>query len=798
MRAALRALFPAAVLLGAVVFALRSTLFSPGIPNFSQDWRWPFLSEQLRSALPDVLRVWDTWGLGEPRVRIVNHPALWIVHGLSFAFSSRTVLFIGLVVTFFSTAAGTVWLARCLRVRPITATCAGIAALLGPPLFNKYVAGQWYYLIALAALPWAVASAVRYDGKNAARAAVTGSLIALTSLQPQLWAASMALCAALFLLGPGRLDARRVLDTLLMLACGTVLTFPEIYGAVAAHSAQHYAGMQTIPMWEANNSAPFLEAFVGLGYAPHYVAHALAFAPWVPAVLWIVPIAVAFAPAARRHDLRVLVLAACWMTLLFLVMGIHGPFGAPIAFLYGKFFWASTFRELYHFAVPMWILAAVLAAVTFERMRAAGIVLAVATAGAAAVLWIPPNYAGTLRSWNFHDRSHALFAAARAPFATRFLLSPSIGPLGPAGAPYRGVDPDANAIGLWFPVNSAEQFGAIGTMELLGARDPVRYAGWLRAAGIDAVLARPYLQSAPIDRSPLDAREKQQAKRYFPPQHGVRAWRSQPQPLLEVRSSIPIVADPFSAQFRDGFVLERDALSDSHDPDAAPKAARADPQMPRNAWDPARTWVPAELWWWIDPQAAFWPHAAITWSDRPFPVPASFRSGAYAHIVLYRGTLLLGRRAVRAPLGKAVWVPLQGAGAIAVRDGAALLIEFARVQEPYRRARVPRNASSDRTLPEPFSVDCACASFTVPPGRSWVVLKESFDTDWQLRLRGGSVLRHMPFAGYGNAWEIQTAAASSASLLYTPAPVWGFLVNLSVFVWLAIAAAGVAGMRVRR
>lgn len=770
-----------------MIFAFRSTLFSAGIPNFQQDWRWPYSIIQLRSALGDVLRVWNFAGLGEPRTRIVNHPVLWLIHWLSFLTSSKALLCAGIVLTVFFTGAGVMALARALRVSAPVAVCAGIIAALGPPMFNKFVAGHWYYMISIAATPWALACAARYEGRNFARAVATGSLVALTALQPQLWVITLAICIALFAFGPNGRDARRILEIGALIVCGAVLTVPELYGAVAAHSAAAYAGMQTIPMWEANNSAPFLSALIGLGYAPGYAERALTQVPWVQIALWLVAAGACVAAFLRRNDRRITVLAVSWLFVLCLVAGVKGPLAWPLQYLYDNYLWASAFRELYHFAEPMWILASVLACVCIDCLRPRPAVAAAAVLSAAILaLWLPPAYAGQLQSWPYVGKTDALFSQHTPSVGSRYLLTPAVQPLGPPGTDYHGVDPDANAVGNWFPANNAEQYGVIGATLLLGERDPQRYAGWLRAAGVNAVLPRPYLQSTPIDGSPLDAAQKMQAKRYFPTPQGARAWYERAEPLLEARSSIPVVRDAFTAKFDDGFILERELYSNTGDPDSVAPAFRGNPDVPRSAWNPATEWVRAGLWWWLDPQIAFWPSAALTWSAADLPVPAGYAHAGYAHVVLFHGTLFAGKRPLRLREGIAKWVALAGASTLHVH-GAALVIEFARIRGPYSPLHLSPAHAGDRVVHASFSPECLCGSLHLTPADRWVVLKQSYNDNWRLRVDDGRILRHVVFAGYGNAWQVRVNRSTAAFVDYAPRASWDLLVRFSLLAWVLIA-----------
>jgi len=780
--------------LAAVLYAFRATLFSPGVPDFRHDWWWPFGSDAIHAAFPDVLRVWNVAGLGAPRYEVVNHPALWVIHALAAALPSKAILLIGIVAAVSSVGAGVAVLARRLGARAPVACCAGIAAALGAPTFDKFVAGHWYYTIAIAALPWAIACAAGYRGKDLPRAIATGAIVALTALQPQIWVIASVVCLAIVVCGPDRRDAGTALDAFAMIAAGSVLMVPEIYGVFAAHSVASFPDVQTIPMWEANNSARLADAIVGLGYAPGYAERALAAVPWAIGLLWLIPLAAVYGFVARRNDRVVRVLGVAWLVALALVAGVKGPLALPLEYLYAHYLWASAFRELYHFAEPMWIFAALLAAVATERLRpSAADVLAAASAAGVLALWAPPGYAGTLRSWDFASRSAALVADAPA-VPSRYLLTPSIQPIGPPDTDASGVDPDANLHGVWYPLDSMGQHGVVGAFMLMGERDPVRYAGWLRAADVNAVLPRPYLRSSAIAASPLAPAEKVRAARLFPAPRGLSGWRDAPRPFVELRPTLPAVRDPFAERFDDGFVLARETMVDPHDPDTVPAGRRSDPPVPRSAWNPATTWVRADYWWWLDPRAAFWPHAALTWSDEVLPVPRGYRTG-YAHVVVFAGTLYAGGTPVHAKPGIAFWQPMRGAAGLRVRGGAAMVIEFANVRLPLRAVRTGAPSTGrSAAVPVAFDLDCLCASMRTRTRRTWIVLKQTYDDDWNVRLDRGHVLRHVLYAGYGNAWEVDAPPGSRASLTYGPAASWQAIVAASLAAWIALALGSAAAL----
>lgn len=737
--------------------------------------------------------MWDSGGLGAPRVGTVNHPALWILHGLSHEFSNHAVLCIGIFLTAALTTAGVYQLSRILGIGKFSATCAAIAGALGPPTFNKFVAGHWYYMIAMAAVPWALGLALRSSRRRIFGALAAGCVAALTALQPQLWVFTVAACLLVIALTASDWSSA-LIDSALFIVVASLLIIPEFYGIAVAHSASRYADVQTIPMWEANNSAGVTDAFVGLGYAPGYAKAALTQVPWARVLFWIVPIAACVGlVSARRWNRGVIAIALCCLVLFLLVVGIHGPFAEPLEWLYARYLWASAFRELYHYAEPMWMLAAVLAMVSIAALPrvpsiAVGLILVIATLA----LWSPPDYGGTLRSWNFDQRVSVIFRGFEPPMPTRYMLTPSIDPIGPRGSKTSGVDPDAYAIGNALSLNAAQQRGVIGAILQLGERDPSGNAGWLRAAGVSAVFPRPYLKSGAIAGSPLTAPEKRAASKFFPQPRPPRSWRTDTVPLLEFRRSIPVVRDPFHEHFSDGFLLEREIVSDPHDVDAVPPTYRSEPLVPRSAWDPARGWVSTGYWWWLNPQLAFWPHAVFTWSDTPFLIPTSLRRDGYAHIVLFSGRLIANSRVMPLKHGKAVWVSLNRVSALRVVDGAAMIIEFEHVSKPVLRHNYDISHRNE-ARPALFSLDCACASVTVPSNYHWLVLKQTYNDQWNVHLSSGRVLRHVRFAGYGNAWQILAPPGATLTLAYAPARTWKALLDWSIVAWLALSVAAILG-----
>jgi hypothetical protein len=716
--------------------------------------------------------------------------------------STRGVLVLGLLLTTIFTGLGTYLLARTLDVDPVPAICASILGAFGPPTLNKLVAGHWYYMISIAALPWAFAFAFRNALQSLWGAVATGVLIAWSSLQPQLWVSAEFGCV-LFALSSRRSSLpQTVLRIAIMICCGAVLTVPEFFGTMLANASAQFADVKTVPFWEANNSASPAEALIGAGYFAGYADAALAAVPLARYLLWLVPIGAALRLTTKDRHTRIYAAWIFWLVTLFVIMGVKGPFGPLFQLLFAHYLWASTFRELYHFAEPMWIVGSVLACGALAKSLNGRLssVAYLALLASIILIWSPAGYAGQLQSWDLNISSEKLLRQLGPHrFVARFALLPAVLPLGPKHADFAGADPDAYPIPGWLSANLADQRGVLeAILERIQEGDPDA-VNWMRTAGIARTLARPYLASKPLETSPLSSAQKQQAEALFlkPAAQTQDVRFPQNVSLLESTDRLPILADPFNQHFTDGFLLPGDAGSDVHDPDAVPTNDRYEPLSSGSSWDPATGWAPARMYGWLDSQVAFWDRGLVTWSKNNLTIPAQVRTNGYVHVVLYRGRLLIGTRRVSIPLRKAVWISVpSGSGTLSVEDGALLVIEFAKITPPYRA--VHRNAQLNRVRPLPFSPDCACAQFRIGPQDHWIVLKQDFSSDWILTVTKGAVLRHVRYAGYGNAWALRTPEDTVAYLNYAPQKTWAAISNASLYVWLFLAVISIWGLRVRK
>ena len=378
----------------------------------------------------------------------------------------------------------------------------------------------------------------------------------------------------------------------------------------------------------------------------------------------------------------------------------------------------------------------------------------------------------------------ALSALARTPGNDRFALLPAINPVGPMGRDdVNGLDPYANPIGNHPTANVQEIGGTLAAVLLMAQRRDPSARAWLDAAGIGTTVDLDGIRSRPSAIAPLAATLQRRL-------HDAEASRlpagaavgSQRSAVAFAATAVDVVTDPFGQPFRGGFILSRDAGDRSW-------ASFASPAIDSQRLNPFDGWVKARYWYWLDPRAAFWPDAAITLSEQPLPVPAAYRNGwmlAFAS----SGFMVLDGKAVPIPARQNAWIPLSSRVAtVHVARGLGMVLGFAR-QRPMSALTAPRPVR----WTVPFSYACMCAAGELPSRARWLVLKQSFDAGWNLRLDGAKTVRHLVYSGYGNAWQIEPATSGTMryALEYLPARWWQPLVGASLDAWLVLTIGAIA------
>jgi hypothetical protein len=780
-------IFPA----GSALLATHSLLFGQSVAYYRHDWGWPATSAQLSVSFWRNVGLWDSSGLGSPNYEPLLHPVFVFWH--IFAGAATPDLLLGLTL-YFAFAAYGYGVAMCCRMLfrlPFgVAFAVGAVAILGPPLYNKTVAGHVYYLIALASYPWTVAFAFGSPGRGPKGAAASAALAALSAIQIQILAFSLVT----MLLGAVRRDQRETPWRVASAVFACVLALPQLIALAQPDVLGSLQSFKTAAPWEYNNSSPLLLAFISQGYSPHYYVNALSAAgvQFVDkAALWVLLAAGILSFLSFVRNPIVLRLSVLWLLSFTLVSGVYGPIGGVLLMAFQRLAWLSVFRELYHFAGPQWTLLCLIVASLGKRLSPS--LTAVLTACFFLMLaapWIPANFAGQLVSRAPSVEARNTVQALQ--FHTgddRVLMIPSEWPVGPPGRDYGGEDPLAYAIGNHPTANGYTLHGILEAAAAYTEAGDPKAKRWRAIAGIGEVVSRSDI------RSYVTAR--------FPPLHHIPPFIFNlmhsrrhafgngvliaPTCMLCAYDSIPVLRDVTNDSVGDAFVL----LSDASDKNGQQKQISTGANF--KVTDPSLGWVPASQWEWLDPRIALFGSGMLTWSNAELSIPATAnrQQRAYIRVLLLHGKLLSDVGALKVPLGRPVWVSLpKSATKIHVYSGLAVIGEIA----PVNNQSAPAASTHFRPVGAALSFSWVKASGNgiVPAGTRFIVLKQSFSPAWKLRMRKGRVIRHFVASGYANGWEVSTPEAAQIQVYYERGSLGDWLLPASLALWFAIASAAVA------
>ncbi len=772
--------FVAAAIASAFYAALCVRAFLSSKIWYLQDWAWPVLASQVHGIAANYGAAWEANGIGHAAFRPVAHVALLFASVMSLFLTPTIERSILIVIPLSTLGLSTMRSARSVGASRLIAVLVGIVGELGPVVLNKLAAGHLFYIISLASLSCALATAVSRRISERTKLLLIACLCGFAVIQIQLYVVgAVAFLVAAFSL-------RRLPWWARSAAAVAVVSpaLPILFSAFSSHVEIAAAPLKTTSSWFSNNSAPFPQALVQLGYAPHYAERALAAGPGILVVtaLWLFCALAVVGIALTWRDRRTIIIALVWLLSTFLVLGIYGPFAAPIAWLYRHFLWASAFRELYHFAGIAWLAELLLASIALARLpRIPALVISCGFALGYAMLWWSPTLGGTLELRPMPAVAGEVAALAASPGDWRFLLLPAEWPVGPRDAKSGGTDPLAFAVGLH---PSANQYRLNGPLEIAASLARKGYerraVTWFHAAGVGALFREPDLAMVVRDR--------------FPPPHNVPMWVASlialaasstrapslgPTCILCAYVRLPHVGNLFTWSGGDAFLPSPPLAQQCH-PFSGERTNRAG--------DPSRGWIAASLWRWLDPRLALMrPNARFTWSGaliRPSPCPVP----VYLRVALVHGSLLVDNKAVPVPDGYATINLSPGQHTLRILDGLAAI----QLQHRTLSKNGPAATAASASLHYDWRTEVG--EGRVPPGTRWIVFKSRFSRAWHLHLSNGRVLSHIKVSGYANGWRVVTSRGSDVSLRYGPAAKIFALEDAGLFAWLAIVIVAIGSL----
>ncbi|HEY1977493.1 MAG TPA: hypothetical protein VGG89_13140 [Candidatus Baltobacteraceae bacterium] len=431
------------LLLAACVAAVWPVLWSGTIPAFQQDWTWPLARPQALQWLHSFAGLWDDRSLGHANALPWQSYAVVTQAVSILVFGPSAGLAVWLCAVLFAAACTCTWMLGSLGVRSRLAAFAGaLFYATTPVVFTRVAAGHLAYLLAYALLPAVVVLARRtLEQRRWSAAILLGLAIGFAASQIQflaiVWLAIVPL--AFFATRAEGWFARLAAALGIAIAVQLQCLLPLALGS----TANPYAAQRALLSFEYNNSSPFADAVVMLGYFTHY--YETAAPPWAYAVLYgIVAVAIVLGiAAARRFGSYAVVLFAIGVVL---TAGLYGPLSAPLAFAFGRSALFTVFRDLHYFAAITAIGVALAIGLALERFRLAALPLLLAIVWTAVPVLAGKDLRGLLVPR--HDVAETVdqmqFVHARG--AGRVLWLPAEEPLGIKGAP--NVGRDFSAYGL--------------------------------------------------------------------------------------------------------------------------------------------------------------------------------------------------------------------------------------------------------------------------------------------------------------------------------------------------------------
>lgn len=387
--------------------------------------------------------LWDDRSLGHANALPWQSYAVASQVASVLVFGPSAGLAVWLCAVLFAGACTCAWMLSAFGVRSRVAIFAGaLFYATTPVVFTRVAAGHLAYLLAYALLPAATVLARRVLEERRWSAAVAlGIAIGFAASQIQflaiVWLAIVPL--AFFakrtegwmsrLAGAFGIAIAVQLQCLLPLALGSTAT--------------PYAAQRALLSFEYNNSSPFADAVVMLGYFTHY--YETAAPPWAYAVLYAVVAGsiVLGVVASRRFGAFAFVLFVIGVVL---TAGLYGPLSAMLAWAFDRAAFFTVFRDLHYFAAITALGVALAVGLSVDRFALAAVPLL------PAIVWIAlPVLAGNdLRALIVPQRyvtqtvGQMQFVHAHGP--GRVLWLPAEEPLGIAGA--ANVGRDFTAYGL--------------------------------------------------------------------------------------------------------------------------------------------------------------------------------------------------------------------------------------------------------------------------------------------------------------------------------------------------------------
>ncbi len=728
----------------------------PGVPGLRHDWLWPFdAREAAQLFMSSGVSQWSGHGFGAPgQTASLNVALAFVSAGGVLGIDPRAILGSFESIVLVGAYAGLRFLLRTLDCRRNDAanSIVAFAYALGPVCFEKNVAGHIYWLLAYAALPALLGSALRAmrPGSSPRWFAAAALLYSASTTQIQfVLFDAFVLLAVLAVYGRRRAN---VLWTLGVLAVGALHNADGFATLFETHQASFLSRSHVTLQWERDMSASVAELATLGGYL-HYDRAALESMPLATsafsAACAYVP-ALALTALAFVRDRRALLFGGIALIALGLAAGLEGPLARPLIALLGKTDLFTLVREFYHVMALYAVGAAVLCALALNALPPR-----VGTLAALPLLGIAlPFLTGGLPRLvpNVTADSAEQRACATGAFVA---LLPFQEPIAAIGVPTEGLDP-----GRTHPCDVASD-APLFVSGVLDSRRPLALARRdLQELGVREVRERPDRRSA-------------LAANFEPNVGATFAAFAEREAANRERFAMPLQTGAVG-----GLVVVQDAngWSPSIVADAElPPGRSVSFSSSYHDNNVTRGWVSGRLWSWSDPAFDLVladPVLSSSGSALPLDVHGDGAGTLYVLAATHGAPTLDGRRAARAfaadraPYRWFAW-PLNGVarpvgfaslGMTAV--ARAIVSGDAQWHPKHGLSGLDANPSPVSYMKRtPWKID---VSLPASPDARYLVLRQSYDVRWSAVRDGRQLAGPLPFGGIFPTWRIAPHASTQA------------------------------------
>ncbi|HKE35808.1 MAG TPA: hypothetical protein VKB39_00150, partial [Candidatus Baltobacteraceae bacterium] len=413
----------------AALVAVWPLLYFHSVPAFQQDWTWPLSRTLALQWLHTFAGLWDDRGFGHANALPWQTYAVFTQSLSVVVLGSSLGLAFWIAMALFGAGCACAWMLRAFGVRSrLAAFVAALFYLTSPVIFTRVAAGHLAYLVAYALLPVIVVLARRtVEGRQILPAVVLGIAVGFAASQIQFlvtaWLAVVALVP--FIAHARGWIARLAIAAGIAVAVQLQALLPMALSSTTAL----YEAQRALVSFEYNNSSPFADAAVMLGYFTHYYETAA-----MPAAFWVLYAVLASAlifafAATRRFGGYALALVAIGIVF---TAGLYGPLSVPLASAFERWPYFALFRDLHYFAAFTALGIALALGLSIERFRLSAPVffalvawcgMPVLAATEIRTMLVPPRYVSdTLQAMTVaasHGKGRVLWLPAEEPVGLR-------------------------------------------------------------------------------------------------------------------------------------------------------------------------------------------------------------------------------------------------------------------------------------------------------------------------------------------------------------------------------------------